>query len=254
MRTPREIRLAIRRGLHPGNTSALAPGYVQANLVILPGVHASDFQLFCQRNPAPCPLLAVTPPGEPVLAELAPGADLRTDLPLYRIYRHGELAEEVTSLQSHWREDLVGFLLGCSFTFDSLLQEAGLPVRHLEEGVTVPMYRTTQACRGAGVFEGPLVVSMRPMPRPLVELAVELTAGYPLVHGAPVQVGEPHRLGIQDLRQPDWGDPVTVYPDEVPVFWACGVTPQAVALHARLPLVLTHAPGHMLVTDRPARE
>jgi uncharacterized protein YcsI (UPF0317 family) len=224
-------------------------GYVQANLVVLPQGLAGDFLLFCERNPGPCPLLEATRPGEFEPIDTAPGADLRTDLPRYRIYEEGSLRAEVTSLLSIWNEDLVAFLLGCSFTFDDLLAKAGIPVRHRDEGRNVSMYVTSRACAPAGKFTGPLVVSMRPIPAPLVARAAEITAKLPLAHGAPVHVGDPRAIGIADLSRPDFGDSVTVLPGEVPVFWACGVTPQAVAMEVKPELMVTHAPGHMFLTD-----
>ncbi|MDI3340444.1 MAG: putative hydro-lyase [Sphaerobacter sp.] len=249
--SPSAIRQAIRAGEIRGHTAGLAPGYVQANLVVLPRDLAYDFLVFCQRNPKPCPLLDVTDPGSPEPALVAPGADLRTDVPRYRVYRHGELVEERDDLLDLWRDDLVAFLLGCSFTFDGLLVEAGVPVRHLGCGRNVPMYRTTRDCVPAGRFAGPLVVSMRPMPPEQVVRAVQVTARFPAVHGAPVHIGDPAALGIADLERPDWGDPPAIEPGDVPVFWACGVTPQAVAMAVRPELMITHAPGHMFVTDVP---
>jgi uncharacterized protein YcsI (UPF0317 family) len=249
--TPKEIRQAIRQGRYTGGTAGLAPGYVQANLVILPEREAYDFLVFCQRNPKPCPLIEVTDPGSPEPVGVAPGADLRSDVPRYRIYRDGRLETEVTDITQEWREDSVAFLLGCSFTFESALLQAGVPVRHIEEGRIVPMFRTSLACRPAGCFRGPMVVSMRPIPAPLVPRAVTVTARYPMAHGSPLHIGDPARIGIADVHKPDWGEPPTILPGEEPVFWACGVTPQAVALEARLPLVITHAPGHMFITDLP---
>jgi uncharacterized protein YcsI (UPF0317 family) len=246
---PREMRERIRKGEWTGPTVGCSDGYVQANLVVLPQRLAGDFLLFCERNPGPCPLLEATRPGEYEPVDTAPGADLRTDLPRYRIYEDGSLRAEVTSLLGIWNEDLVAFLLGCSFTFDDLLLKAGIPVRHREEGRNVSMYVTSRACAPAGPFTGPLVVSMRPIPAALVARATEITARLPLAHGAPVHVGDPLAIGISDLSRPDFGDSVTVAPDEVPVFWACGVTPQAVALEAKPDLMLTHAPGHMFLTD-----
>ena len=247
--TPLEVRDASRHGAWTDHTGALAPGYAQANLVVLPKDVAYDFLLFCVRNPKPCPLLDVTDAGSPVPRLAAPDADLRTDLPRYRVYRHGELVDEPLSIESYWSNDLVAFLLGCSFTFEHGLREAGVPLRHIDCGSNVPMYQTTVDCRPAGVFHGPLVVSMRPIPANLVTTAVQISARYPSVHGAPVHVGAPEALGIQSLDRPDWGDSVMVHPGEVPVFWACGITPQAVAMVARPPLMITHAPGHMFVTD-----
>jgi uncharacterized protein YcsI (UPF0317 family) len=227
----------------------LALGFVQANLVVVPRDLAFDFLLFCQRNPKPCPLLDVTEPGsaEPKLA--APGADLRTDLPRYRIYKSGELVSEPCDLLEWWREDLVGFLLGCSFSFEEALLQVGVPLRHLEMGCNVPMYRTNRLCLPAGPFRGPLVVSMRPLTPAQAITAVTVTTRFPRAHGAPVHFGDPQAIGIPDLARPDWGDPVTLKTGEVPVFWACGVTPQAMALEARLPLLITHKPGHMFLTD-----
>lgn len=243
-------RLAIRSGALRRPTSGLAPGFVQANLVILPEAFAQDFLRFCQLNPKPCPLLDVTEAGDPHPdSKWADGADLRTDLPRYRVYRAGELESEPENLLGLWQDDFVSFLLGCSFTFEQALIEAGIPVRHVELGSNVPMYRTNINCTPAGIFSGPMVVSMRPVPDALVERAVAVTARYPAVHGAPVQVGNPAGLGIADLNKPDYGDAVPVYRGETPLFWACGVTPQAVACAARIPLMITHAPGHMFITD-----
>jgi uncharacterized protein YcsI (UPF0317 family) len=249
MAEPREVRQQIREGKWRQPTAGLAPGFVQANLVILPRDLAFDFLLFAQRNPKPCPVIEVTDVGssEPKLS--APGADLRTDVPRYCVYRDGALASQVTDLRSVWRDDFVSFLLGCSFTFESALLQAGVPVRHIEEGRNVPMFITSIPCAPAGVFRGPLVVTMRPIPAPLVARAVQISGRYPGVHGAPVHLGDPATIGIRDLQAPDFGDAVTIRPGEVPVFWACGVTPQAVAMQAKPPLMLTHAPGHMFITD-----
>jgi uncharacterized protein YcsI (UPF0317 family) len=249
--SPEEVRAAIRRGEWTAPTAGLAPGFVQANLVALPAADAFDFLRFCVANPRPCPVLEVTDPGAVEPARMAPGADLRTDVPRYRVYREGEQAGEPTDAADVWQEDLVGFLLGCSFTFERALLAAGLPVRHVEQGVNVPMYRTAVACRPAGRFSGPLVVSMRPMTPAQALRATQVTTRYAAVHGAPVHVGDPRELGIAELGAPDYGDPVEIRPGEVPVFWACGVTPQAVAQASRPALMITHAPGHMFVTDVP---
>lgn len=246
---PKVMREKIRTGQWQGPTAGCSDGYAQANLVVLPEALASDFLLFCHRNPKPCPLLEVTDPGDPEPRTAAPGADLRVDIPKYRVYRGGRLEQEVRDLLEIWREDLVGFLLGCSFTFDVALQRTGVPVRHVEEGKNVSMYITNQSCRSAGAFAGPLVVSMRPVPAHLVPRAIEVTAHFPLAHGAPVHVGEPEVIGIHDLSRPDFGDPVSIHSGEIPVFWACGVTPQAVAMHVKPELMVTHAPGHMFITD-----
>jgi uncharacterized protein YcsI (UPF0317 family) len=243
------LRDEIRAGRYRGSTAGLAPGLVQANLVILPATGAVDFERFCMLNPKPCPLLEVTQPGDPVPHKMAPTADLRHDVPLYNLYRDGELVDQRPDIEDLWRDDLVAFLLGCSFTFDRSLVEAGIPVRHVELGCTVPMYVTNVQCTPAGRFAGPLVVSMRPIPEALVPEAVMVTAAYPTMHGEPVHAGDPRTLGIADLASPDYGDPVPILEGEVPVFWACGVTPQAVAVRSRVPMMITHAPGCMFITD-----
>jgi uncharacterized protein YcsI (UPF0317 family) len=252
--TGADVRRAARSGELTGPTPGLALGYVQANLVIVPKELAFDFLLFCQRNPKPCPLLEVTDPGDPEPKEIAPGADLRTDLPCYRVYRHGELVDEPTDIRSYWRNDLVSFLIGCSFTFENTLLQAGLPVRHIEMGRNVPMYRTNRPCCPAGRFHGPLVVSMRPLTPEQAVRAAEICRRFPKSHGTPVHVGDPGELGISDLTKPDYGDAVDIRPGELPVFWACGVTPQAVAVESRLPFLITHKPGHMFVSDATDRE
>jgi uncharacterized protein YcsI (UPF0317 family) len=246
-----EARERARRGELTGMTSGLAPGFAQANLAILPRELAYDFLLFCMRNPKPCPLLDVTEPGSPVPHYAAPDADLRTDLPRYRVFRHGELVDEPVSLESYWSDDLVAFLLGCSVSFEQGLIDAGIPLPHVAWGGKVGIYRTNVPCRPGGVFHGPLVVSMRPIPAPLVATAVQVSGRYPSVHGAPVHVGAPEALGIRDLEQPDWGEVWPLRAGDVPIFWACGVTPQAVAMAARPSLMITHFPGSMFVTDIP---
>jgi uncharacterized protein YcsI (UPF0317 family) len=228
----------------------MAPGFVQANLVVLPRVLAFDFLLFTQRNPKPCPLLEVVEAGSAEPRTMAPGADLRTDVPRYRVYRDGVLADEPTDLSRLWSDDLVSFLIGCSFTFESALIEAGIPVRHVEQCTNVPMYITSLPTIPAGVFHGPTVVSMRPIPADQVVRAVQVTSRFPAVHGAPIHLGDPEAIGIRDIARPDLGDPVEIRPGEVPVFWACGATPQAIAMASKPPLMMTHAPGHMFITDR----
>ena len=247
--TGAEARRLIREGGWSGSTAGLAEDYAQANLVILPEAYAPDFRRFCALNPRPCPLLAVTEPGNPDPGEIALGADLRSDVPRYRIYRDGRVEGDVADITSLWRSDFVAFLLGCSFTFEKALIRAGIPIRHLELGCTVPMFRTSVSCEPSGPFEGPLVVTMRPLPERLVEAATEVTGRFPRSHGAPIHAGDPRELGISDLSLPDYGDPVPVLPGEVPVFWACGVTPQAAVQGAGIPLMITHAPGHMFITD-----
>ncbi len=246
--SPNELRQAIRSARWRGPTAGLCPGYTQVNLVILPQSLAFDFLLFCQRNPKPCPVLEVIEPGCTEPRRMAPGADVRTDCPAYRVFR-GDRVTPADDVRDLWRPDLVTFLLGCSFTFEAALLEAGVPVRHLELGCNVPMFVTSVSCEPAGVFRGNLVVTMRPIPSDLVPKAVTVTARFPGVHGTPVHVGNPDRLGIRDLGAPDFGDPVEIRPGEVPVFWACGVTPQVALRNARPELAITHAPGKMLVTD-----
>ncbi len=248
--TPAELRARFRRGELVRPTAGMAPGFVQANLVVLPRELAFDFLLFTQRNPKPCPLLEVVEAGSVEPRAMAPGADLRTDVPRYRVYRDGVLVDEPTDLTPLWTNDLVSFLIGCSFTFESALVEAGLPVRHVEQGTNVPMYITSLPTVPAGAFHGPTVVSMRPIPAGQVVRAVQVTSRFPAVHGAPLHIGDPAAIGIRDITRPDLGDAVEIRPGEVPVFWACGVTPQAVATASRPRLMLTHAPGHMFITDR----
>jgi len=246
--SPAELRRACRSGEFRSATTGRAPGRIQANLMVVPKAQAFDFLLFCQRNPKPCPLVEVLAPGarEPLCA---PGADIATDVPGYCIYRDGILVEERDQVATLWRDDLVAFLLGCSFSFESAVQAAGVPLRHIEQGRNVAMYRTNVACAPAGIFSGEMVVSMRPIKSRDVARVVELSARLAIAHGAPVHVGNPAALGVADLARPEYGEPVEVMDDEVPVFWACGVTPQWVAQRSRLPLCITHAPGKMFVTD-----
>lgn len=245
-----EVRARIRENDHAGPTGGLAYGFVQANLVILPSEYAFDFLKFCVRNPKPCPILEVTEAGDPEPVVTAPGADLRTDVPRYRVYENGELVEEPQDIHHRWQDDLVGFLLGCSFTFETALIGAGLPVPHAEQGRNVPMYVTTRECVPSGPFAGPMVVSMRPYRPEEVPLVVRISGRYPSMHGAPVHFGNPEALGIRDLSDPEFGEPVEFEEDQLPVFWACGVTPQAIAMKVKPPLMITHSPGHMFITDR----
>lgn len=249
--SPAKVRAMIRTGEITGQTSGMCDGYAQANLAILPKDLAFDFLLFTQRNKKPCPVLDVTEAGSPVPRLTAPGADIRTDIPRYRIYRKGELTDEVTDISSFWRDDLVAFLLGCSFSFEAPMIEAGLEVRHITDHHNVPMYKTNIECVPAGVFHGPMVVSMRPMKPADAIRAVQITTRIPFVHGAPIHIGDPEAIGIHDIDKPDFGEPSEIRPGEVPVFWACGVTPQAVAMAVRPEFMITHAPGHMFITDIP---
>jgi uncharacterized protein YcsI (UPF0317 family) len=246
--SPVALRSLVREGKWTSVTTGLAPGFVQANLVMLPKDEAFHFLLFCVRNPKPCPILDVLEPGraEPSIAR---GADLRTDLPKYRIYEKGSLQKEVSEVRDFFHEGMVSFLLGCSFSFESAMLASGLPVRNMEEGKNVSMYITNRPCVPAGPFAAPLVVSMRPLTPQQAVRATQVTTRFHLTHGAPVHFGAPEAIGIKDLSRPDFGDPVTIRQGEIPVFWACGVTSALAATSARLPLVITHAPGHMFVSD-----
>ncbi|MBV9111978.1 MAG: putative hydro-lyase [Hyphomicrobiales bacterium] len=247
--SPNGARAASRAGALDGPTSGLAPGFVQGNLAILPADLAGDFLHFCQRNPKPCPLIAVSEAGDPRFHALGADLDIRTDLPRYRVWKDGALIDEPQDILKWWRGDLVAFVLGCSHSFEEALIEDGLAIRHIERGSTVPMYRTSIACIPAGPFSGPMVVSMRPF-RPADAIrAIQITTRFPAVHGAPVHIGLPKLIGITDLGRPDFGEPVPIADDELPVFWACGVTPQAVIQAAKPPFAITHSPGRMIVTD-----
>lgn len=246
---PSEVRSMIARGQWRAPTSGLAPGYTQANVVILPKRDAFDFLLFCQRNERPCPVVDVLDPGMVAAPRAAPESDIRVDVPLYRVFRHGKLVEEPVDIRNLFTDDMVTFLLGCSFTFEAELLRRGIPVRHIELSRNVPMYVTNIQCAKAGKFEGPMVVSMRPIPEAMVDYVIRLTTPYRKAHGAPVHVGDPWAIGIKDIMQVDFGDPPEIRPGEVPVFWACGVTPQMALKAASPELAITHAPGYMFVTD-----
>jgi uncharacterized protein YcsI (UPF0317 family) len=243
------VRLAARSGALDAPTSGLAYGHVQGNLAVLPQEYAEDFLRFCQANPKPCPLIGVSEKGSPAIPALGADLDIRTDVPRYRVWRDGALADEPRDIRKVWRDDLVSFVLGCSFSFEEALVAADVPVRHIERGTNVPMYRTSIPTQPAGRFHGPLVVSMRPMKPADAIRAVQITTRLPSVHGAPVHLGLPEDIGIKDITRPDYGDPSPVEAGELPVFWACGVTPQAAIAAARIPFAITHAPGFMLVTD-----
>jgi len=249
LQTGAAVRRAARAGVLRGATAGLAPGYIQGNLAILPARDADDFRRFCALNPKPCPLIGVGAPGVPTVSALGADLDLRTDLPGYRVWRDGALVDEPDDVRGWWRDDLTAFVIGCSFSFEAALLAAGIPLRHIALGCNVAMYRTNIACVPAGRFAGPMVVSMRPLRSRDVARAVEITGRVPGAHGAPVHVGAPEAIGIADLAQPDYGDAIAPAPDEVPVFWACGVTPQVAIGVARPDLAITHAPGKMLVTD-----
>ena len=248
--TASEVREIIRRGDWTSPTAGLSLGHVQANMIILPNDWAYDFLLFATRNPKPCPILDVTDIGSAEAKLIAPRSDIRTDLPKYRIWENGNLADEPTDIKSVWRDDLVAFMIGCSFSFESALIDAGIGVRHIEEGSNVPMYLTGIPCIPAGRFSGNVVMSMRPIPHDQIARATTCTARFPAVHGAPMHVGDPSTIGVLDINRPDFGDPVTIRPGETPVFWACGVTPQAAVMKSKPPFAITHAPGHMFISDK----
>ena len=247
--TPVEARHLIRSGEYVAPTSGLCPGYAQANLIVLPKDQAFDFLLFAQRNPKPCPLLEVTEIGERQAKICATDCDIATDFPKYRIYENGEMVAEVEDVSSYWRDDLVAFVIGCSFSFESELIEAGIEQRHNTMGRNVPMYLTNVDCISAGSMHGKMVMSMRPVPYNQVVKATQISGAIPKVHGAPLHIGDPAAIGIEDISKPDFGDPVDIYEGEVPMFWACGVTPQSVVMTSKPPFAITHAPGHMLITD-----
>ncbi len=246
-----DVRKAIRAGRYVSHTAGLGRGYLQANLAIMPEAYALDFMRFCQRNPKPCPLTGVSDTGDPMMVTMGHDIDIRSDVPAYNIYRDGKLAETVHDIGDLWTEDLVVFALGCSFTFEHALIRAGIPVWHIDNDKTVPMFRSNIDTVPAGPFSGEMVVSMRAIPEARVNEAVEISRRFPLAHGAPVFWGDPADLGIADVSAPDWGDPAPVGSGEVPVFWACGVTPQVAIEAARLPICITHRPGHMLISDIP---
>ncbi|MEX3009246.1 putative hydro-lyase [Hoeflea sp. TYP-13] len=243
------VREIVRAGDYRGHTAGLAAGRLQANVVILPEGHAVDFMRFCQRNAKACPLVGVSDRASPMLHTLGSDIDIRTDVPSYRIYRHGVAEEEVTDIRDLWRDDLVAFALGCSFTFERALMDDGIRLQHIDRNFTVPMFKTSIPTEPAGPFSGGVVVSMRPIARADVERATSISARYPFAHGAPVHIGNPEAIGIVSLDQPDWGDACAIGEDEVPVFWACGVTPQNAVLNAKPEICITHTPGCMLITD-----
>ncbi len=247
--TPREARMKIRNGEITTQTSGMCNGYAQANLCILPKKYAYDFLLFASRNPTSCPILEVLDEGSRYTRYMADHADIATDIPKYRIYQNGVLTEEVTDISAYWQDDFVSFLIGCSFSFEGELLDAEVPIRHIEQGRNVPMFLTNIPCEPAGIFHGNMVVSMRPIPYGQVVRAVTATAAMPKVHGAPVHIGDPALIGIADITKPDFGDSVEIHAGDVPVFWPCGVTPQAAIMAAKPELAITHAPGHMFLTD-----
>lgn len=243
------VRQAIRSGEFSSHTSGVAGGNVQGNVVILPQSIASDFLRFCQNNRRPCPIIGLSEPGDPMLGALGADIDIRTDVPRYHVWRDGVVVDKPTDIRALWQDDLVTFVIGCSFSFEQALLESQVGIRHIEQGRNVPMFKTSIQTTPAGPFNGPMVVSMRPMKASDAIKAIQITSRYPEVHGAPVHIGDPALIGISDLGQPDYGDAVDVHADDIPVFWACGVTPQAALVNARPAFCVTHAPGSMLITD-----
>lgn len=241
--------MEIREGRYDRHTAGLAAGKLQCNLAIIPEAYALDFLRFCQRNPKPCPVVGVSDTGDPFMRTLGDDIDIRSDVPRYRVFRDGAFTEEVTDITALWRDDLVTVALGCSFTFENAFIANDIPVRHIEQDKTVPMYKTNIALTPAGVFSGEMVATMRPIQKDRIEDAFQISGAFPHAHGAPIAMGPPGEIGISDLATPDWGDPVPVREDEIPVYWACGVTPQNVLMNAKLPFCITHAPGHMLIAD-----
>jgi len=247
---PKEVRQKIRKGQFKEMTSGLCRGFIQGNLVILPKKYAEDFKLFCERNPAPCPLLSISEPGDPFISQLGDDIDIRTDVPEYHIFINGKLADTVTQIKNYWQDDFVTFILGCSFSFEDALIENGINIRNVELKKNVSMYQTKLKTISTKYFSGNYVVSMRPLLSKDIDRAIEITSRYPKAHGAPVHIGSPDKIGISNLAKPDFGDEVYVFNDEVPVFWACGVTPQLAIREAKIPIAITHVPGKMLITDK----
>jgi len=246
---PCDVRGMIRQNKLSDHTAGISLGYLQGNVVILPSSHAMDFFRFCQRNPKPCPLVGVSDTGNPLLPTLGQDVDIRTDVGLYNVYRDGELAEQVSDIRDLWSGDFVTFVLGCSFSFEEALMSEGVQLRHIIENKTVSMYRTNLKTVPAGPFSGDTVVSMRPLSVSDTIRSIEITSRFPQAHGTPVHFGDGAAIGIADLSKPDWGEVTAFQDDEIPVFWACGVTPQAAVRNARPPICITHAPGRMLISD-----
>lgn len=246
---PAAIRARIRAGWD-GLTTGLAPGRLQGNLVILPGAWAGAFEAFVRANPQPCPLLGMTAPGDPTLPDLGVDLDLRTDVGRYVVHRDGRAVEECADIRALWQPDWVGFVLGCWFANEAAIARAGIRMRHVEQGIQGGLFRTTRPCVPSGPFACNVVVSMRPFAADDVARVAAITSTQPLAHGAPIHVGDPAALGIADLARPDFGEPLPPLAGEVPMYWACGLTPVAAIEAARPPVAITHAPGRMVVTDR----
>jgi len=246
---PKKLRNIFKEGSYRGTTAGMSDGYTQGNLAVIPVSYALDFARFCQRNPKSCPIVGVSDTGNPIMFTLGNNIDIRSDIPSYNIYHDGALGGTVADISDLWNEDSVAFVIGCSFSFEEALLKAGVPLRHIELGRTVPMYKTNIDTVVSGPFGGGMVVSMRPMSAADAIRASAITARFPDTHGMPVHIGKPEEIGIKDMNKPDWGDPTEFYDNEVPVFWACGVTPQNAIREAGIPLVITHTPGSMLITD-----
>lgn len=247
---PKEMREEIRKGQFKENTSGLCRGFIQGNLVILPRKYASDFRLFCDQNPGPCPVLSISEPGDPFIPQLGTDIDIRTDVPEYHVFINGKLADTVYQIKNQWQDDFVTFILGCSFSFEDALIENGINIRNVELKKNVSMYQTNMKTERSKYFSGNYVVSMRPLLSKDIDRAIEITSRYSKAHGAPVHIGSPNKIGINNLAKPDFGDAIYVFNDEVPVFWACGVTPQLAIMEAKIPIAITHVPGKMLITDK----
>jgi uncharacterized protein YcsI (UPF0317 family) len=246
---PRQARRIIRSGAYDGHTAGIAPEFVQGNLCILPAELATEFAAFCQRNPKPCPLIAMGAPGDPSLPDLG-DIDIRTDVPRYRVFKHGKLVDEPADIGSYWSQEFVTFVIGCSFSFEMAILQEGIRLQHVVRDTTVPMYRTNIACVPAGRFMANMVVSMRPFSPADAIRAVQITSRFPAVHGAPVHIGMPEAIGIGDILRPDYGDVPEIRAGEYPVFWGCGVTPQVAVEAAKPAICITHKPGAMLITDK----
>ena len=249
--TPVEFRHQVRNGQFREPTAGHCGDFAQANLAILPKASADDFLRFCFLNPKACPLLGVGEQGQWSLPSVGLDIDIRSDVPGYYVYRNGRMAEERTSLQEIWQSDFVVFAIGCSFSFEHMMLEDGIPLRHIAQQKNVAMYRTNIKNKAAGTFGGNMVVSMRPMTAAHAIKAIQMTSRFPAIHGAPIHIGNPAEIGIENIGQPDFGDAVSILPNELPVFWACGVTPQEAIRMAGLPIAITHKPGYMLMTDIP---
>jgi len=250
MKNLNSIRTSIRNSEYLGCTSGLAPNLVQGNLVIMEESYANEFIQYCRQNPKPCPVIGVSKAGDVSIPELCDDLDIRVDVPEYCIFQNGELKGSVPHIKGYWNENMVSIVLGCSFSFEDALIQAGLNVRNIDMGVNVSMFETNVATQATENFSGNMVVSMRPYKQSQIEQVVETTEPFTMAHGAPVHIGNPEGIGVTELNNPQYGSPVTIKEDEIPVFWGCGVTTQKAIEQAQLPLVITHAPGKMLITDR----